>query len=126
MPGRAVWPESTHISRLIKIEGIPSKYLAHKVDKQKIVAVMLRRLPKEVRPRIEAGERARYVQADFNRKALSQLYGVDFSESSTVDIIDQVQHSLFPNITIWSTPIAPLCYRYRPYNDSPDEVLYEM
>ena len=80
----------------------------------------------EVRPRVENGERARDVLADFNRKALTELYGVDMSEASTFDMLDQVQYNIFPAFTIWPTPFAPLCYRFRPHNDSPDEAIFEV
>ena len=87
---------------------------------------MLRRLPEEMRPRVEEGQRARDVLGDFNRKALTQRYGVDLNEASTFDVMDQVQYNIFPNFTVWPTPFAPLCYRFRPWNDSPDESLFEI
>lgn len=121
-----VWPESKHINRLLLLDGVSSQYVAHKVDEQKIVDMMLHRLPKEMRPVLKEGERARDVIADFNRKALSELYGVDFSEASTFDMLDQAQYNIFPNFTIWPTPFAPLCYRFRPWNDSQDEALFEL
>lgn len=121
-----IFPGSKHINRLLLVDGLPSQYVAHKVDAQKTVDVMLRRMPEEVRPRVENGERARDVLADFNRKALTELYGVDMTEASSFDVLDQVQYNIFPAFTIWPTPFAPLCYRFRPWNDSPDQSLFEV
>ena len=121
-----VWADSRHINRLILVDGVPSQYVANKVDEQQVVDAMLRRLPEEMRPRVEEGQRARDVLGDFNRKALTQRYGVDLNEASTFDVMDQVQYNIFPNFTVWPTPFAPLCYRFRPWNDSPDESLFEI
>ena len=121
-----VFPESKHINRLLLLDGLASQWVANKVDEQKTVDVMLRRLPEEMRPRVQAGERARDVLADFNRKALSELYGVDLREASTFEVMDQSQNNIFPNFCIWGTTFAPLMYRFRPWNDSPDEALFEI
>ena len=121
-----VFPESRHIDRLLLVDGLPSQYVAHKVDGQKTIDMMLRRAPAEVRPRLKDGERARDVLADFNRKALSELYGVDFSKASSHDMLDQSQYKVFPNFTIWGTTFATLMYRFRPWNDSPDQALFEI
>lgn len=121
-----VFPESRHINRLLLNDGIPSQYVAHKVDDQKTLDTMLRRVPEELRPSLEEGKRARDVLADFNRKALSELYGVDLSKASAFDMLDQSQFNIFPNFTIWGTTFAPLMYRFRPWNDSPDQALFEI
>lgn len=121
-----VFPESRHINRLLLVDGVPSHYVAHKVDEQKTVDVMLRRVPEEMRPKLKDGERARDALADFNRKALSELYGVDLSKATNFDVLDQAQNNIFPNFTIWSTTFAPLMYRFRPWNDSPDQALFEI
>ena len=121
-----VFPESRHIDRLLLADGLPSQYVAHKVDGQKTIDMMLRRVPAEMRPSLKDGERARDVLADFNRKALSELYGVDFSEASAHDMLDQSQYKVFPNFTIWGTTFATLMYRFRPWNDSPDQALFEI
>ncbi|HKY90864.1 MAG TPA: aromatic ring-hydroxylating dioxygenase subunit alpha [Nevskiaceae bacterium] len=122
------WPESRHINRLIMLDAVPSYSVAHRIagGEQQIVDIMLRRVPAEVRPKLAPGERARPAIAAFNRKALSAMYRADLSSISDCDALDQIQYNIFPNFTLWTTPFAPLCYRFRPYGDSPDQALFEI
>lgn len=121
------WPESSHVTRLILAGGVQSQYVAHhQKPEQHIVDTMLRRLPEDERPRLEPGQKARPVLAEFNRRGLSKVYGVDFSKVSDSDVLDQVQYTLFPNFTFWPTHFAPLCYRFRPNGDTPDEAIFEV
>jgi len=121
------WPDSRHIDRLVMVSGVPSHHVAHRIDnEQKIVDAMLRRVPAEARPILKPGERARSALADFNRKALSSLYKVDLSKAPDLDVLDQVQYGIFPNFVVWPTTFAPLCYRFRPWGNDPDQALFEV
>jgi hypothetical protein len=116
-----------HIDRLVLTGGVPSQYVAHRLEsEQNVVDVMLRRIPAESRPQLKPGERARTAIADYYRKALGALHKVDLSNAPDLMIVDQVQYNIFPNFTIWPTIIAPLCYRFRPYGNDPDRAIFEV
>jgi len=122
-----IWPGVRHINRLVLVDGVPSQHVASRItSEQQIVDAMLRRLPPEMRPRLAPGERARPALAEFNRKALGQMHRVDLSKASDSEVLDQVQYNIFPNFTIWSTVFAPLCYRFRPYQNDPDQAIFEV
>lgn len=122
-----IWPGVQHIDRLMQCTGVPSQYVAHRVqDEQQVVDYLLRRIPAAQRPKIGPGERARPALAEFNRKALGALHGIDLSSAPDMMVLDQVQYNVFPNFTIWPTVAAPLIYRFRPYGNDPNKSLFEV
>jgi len=122
-----VWPNSRHVTRMTLASGVASQHVAsHERSEQDIVDAMLRFLPKDQRPRLEHGERARPALAEFNRSALGKSFGVDLSKHSDSEMLDQVQYTLFPNFTFWPTLFAPLLYRFRPAGDSADEAIFDV
>ncbi|MFP6837384.1 MAG: aromatic ring-hydroxylating dioxygenase subunit alpha [Pseudomonadales bacterium] len=122
-----VWPESRHVTRMTLASGVPSQHVVgHGRSEQHIVDMMLRYLPENERPQLAPGEKARPTIAEHNRKALGVRYGVDLSEHSDTDMLDQVQYTLFPNFTFWPTLVGPLLYRFRPAGDTPDEAIMEV
>jgi phenylpropionate dioxygenase-like ring-hydroxylating dioxygenase large terminal subunit len=123
-----IWPEqSRHINRLMQVGGIPSQYIAHHIkSEQEIVDRMLRRVPEATRPKVKHGESARAVIAEFNRKALGQLYRADLSQLSDGEVMDQNQYNIFPNFTLWPAANSPLCYRFRPFGNDPNKAIFEV
>jgi phenylpropionate dioxygenase-like ring-hydroxylating dioxygenase large terminal subunit len=122
-----VWPESRHVTRMTMASGVASQHIAeHQLSEQDIVDTMLRYVPEDVRPKVGAGQTARSVLADYNRRALTARYGVDLSGTCDSDVLDQVEYTLFPNFTFWPTLFAPLLYRFRPSGDNPDESIFEV
>lgn len=122
-----IWPGVRHLNRLILASGVPSQYVAHRIEgEQDVVNGMLRRLPPEARPKLQAGELARPALAAFNRKALGALHRVDLSAASDSDMLDQIQYNIFPNFTVWPTVAAPLCYRFRPNGEDPNSAIFEV
>jgi hypothetical protein len=87
---------------------------------------MLRYLPEDQRPQLKEGEKARPALAEHSRKTLGELYGVDLSQHSDTDVLDQVEYTLFPNFTFWPTLFAPLLYRFRPHGHNVDESIMEV
>ncbi|SVB98405.1 uncharacterized protein METZ01_LOCUS251259, partial [marine metagenome] len=45
---------------------------------------------------------------------------------SDAEMIDQIEYTVFPNFTVWPTIVAPLIYRFRPYEDDPSRSLFEV
>jgi phenylpropionate dioxygenase-like ring-hydroxylating dioxygenase large terminal subunit len=122
-----VWPESRHVTRMTLASAVPSQHVVHhRRSEQHIVDTMLRHLPESERPKLEPGEKARPVLAEFHRKMLGLSYGVDLSAHSDTGMLDQVQYTLFPNFTFWPTLFGPLLYRFRPAGDSADEAIMEV
>jgi len=122
-----VWPGVRHITRLHQLSGVPSGYVAHKLNgEQDVVNAMLRMLPEDKRPRVEEGQTARQVLAEFNRKAFSERFGTDLSGISDSMALDQIQYTIFPNFTLWPAVASPLIYRFRPYGDDPNKSLFEI
>ena len=93
---------------------------------QDVVNAMLRMLPEDKRPRVEEGQTARQVLAEFNRKAFSERFGTDLSGISDSMALDQIQYTIFPNFTLWPAVASPLIYRFRPYGDDPNKSLFEI
>jgi hypothetical protein len=122
-----VWPNSRHVTRMTLASGVASEHVvSHERSEQDIVDAMLHFVPKDKRPRLQRGERARPALAEFNRSALGKNYGVDLSTHSDSEMLDQVQYTLFPNFTFWPTLFAPLLYRFRPAGNSPDKAIFDV
>jgi len=122
-----IWPESRHVTRMSMASGVASQYVVHHGrSQQHIIDTMLRNVPEAERPQLAEGEQARPALAQYNRKALGARYGVDLSNNSDTDMLDQVQYTLFPNFTFWPTLFGPLLYRFRPAGNNPDEALFEV
>jgi phenylpropionate dioxygenase-like ring-hydroxylating dioxygenase large terminal subunit len=122
-----VWPDVKHVDRLVLVSGVPSQYVAHRIpDQQAIVDAMLRRLPKEARPVVKPGERARDAIATFYRAALSAQHRKDLANISDSELMDQIQYNIFPNFTVWPGLGAPLCYRFRPFGNDPNRSIFEV
>ncbi len=122
-----VWPESKHVTRMILASGVASQHVAeHGRSEQHIIDMMLSYLPEDQRPQLKEGEKARPALAEHSRKTLGVLYGVDLSQHSDTDVLDQVEYTLFPNFTFWPTLFAPLLYRFRPHGNNVDESIMEV
>ena len=122
-----IWPGVKHIDRLVLLGGVPSQYVAGRIkDEQSIVDGMLRRLAPENRPRVQPGQTARQVLAEYQRKTLGAMHRVDLSQAPESHVLDQIQYNIFPNFTVWPTVGAPLCYRFRPWGNDPNQALFEV
>lgn len=122
-----VWPESKHVTRMTMASGVVSQdVVQHGRSEQHIIDTMLRDFPEDQRPKLEDGQKARPVLAGIYRKQLGAVYGVDLSNRSDSEVLDQVEYTLFPNFTFWPTLFAPLLYRFRPHGNNPDESIMEV
>jgi len=115
-----------HVSRLNMLGGIPSGYIAKQLpDEQSIVDAYFGRRPGGG-VQLREGQTARSVIAENNRKVWSETHGVDLSDKSDAEMVDQIQYTLFPNFTVWPTIVAPLIYRFRPDGDDPTHSIFEI
>ena len=62
---------------------------------------------------------ARKVLADANRKGFTEQYGLDYSDKSDSEMLDNFTYNIFPNFSPWIGFIPTLVYRWLP-GDSPD------
>ncbi len=106
--------------------GIPSGYIADKLsDEQAITDAYFGRRPGDS-VKLKDGQTARDAIARHNRDIWSDMHNADLSAKSDAEMIDQIQYTLFPNFTVWPTIVAPLCYRFRPAGDDPDQAIFEV
>ena len=115
-----------HISRMTMLSGIPSGYIADQIDgEQGIVDAYFSGRPGDA-IQLAEGQTARSAIADHNRTVWGAAHHVDFSGYSDAEMIDQIEYTVFPNFTVWPTIVAPLIYRFRPYEDDPSRSLFEV
>ncbi len=62
---------------------------------------------------------ARKVLADANRKGFTEQYGLDYSDKSDSEMLDNFTYNIFPNFSPWIGYIPTLLYRWLP-GDTPD------
>ena len=50
----------------------------------------------------------------------------DLSGLSTSECLDAIEYFLFPNLVPWAGHGAPICYRFRPYENDPQRSIMEI
>ncbi|MEM7329421.1 MAG: aromatic ring-hydroxylating dioxygenase subunit alpha [Pseudomonadota bacterium] len=68
---------------------------------------------------------ARKTLAEANRQAFEKLSGVDHSEYSDSEMVDNFTYNIFPNWAPWGGFVPNIVYRWRPWKD-PDHCLMEI
>lgn len=130
--------DEPHWNRMINVQGAPSPHVAEFVDEQDVLESFYaartfytadtgRDLqPGEAGlPEIPPGQTARQVLAEETRKQFSKISGRDFSNLSDSELLDTVQHTIFPNFHPWGGMKSNICYRWRPNGLDPDTCIFE-
>ena len=122
-----VFPGVRHTSRMITLEGVPSP-LVPETPPEQVIGDMRRDLPFYGGKPIEvgAGETARAKLAQRAREKFSRSSGRDFSQLSDSESLDIIEYTLFPNMVPWGGQATPICYRFRPHGDNPEECIMEI
>ena len=68
---------------------------------------------------------ARKTTAEANREAFTMMSGLDHSEFSDSEMVDNFTYNVFPNWAPWGGFIPNIVYRWRPWGD-PDHCLMEV
>ncbi len=130
--------DQPHWNRMINVQGVPSPALGDMLDEQEIVEAFYearafytadaRRdlmVGDEGLPQVPPGGTARRVLAEEMRKQLAAASGKDYSEYSDAEMLDAVQHTVFPNFHPWGGFKGNICYRWRPNKFDPDSCIFE-
>jgi phenylpropionate dioxygenase-like ring-hydroxylating dioxygenase large terminal subunit len=122
-----VWPGVRHVNRMISMQGLPSPTLDN-VAPQTTIEHMQRDMPFFGGRPIELapGESARAGLAQRARERIGRSTGRDFSALSDTESLDLIEYMLFPNTVPWGGQTVPVCYRFRPHGDDPEQSLMEV
>lgn len=129
--------DQPHWNRMINVQGVPSPHVAEFVDEQDVLESFYaartfyavdsgRDLQADGElPDIPEGSTARAVLAEAMRAQLSALSGRDYSNYADSELLDTVQHTVFPNFHPWGGLKSNICYRWRPNGFNPDSCIFE-
>ncbi len=112
-----------HVSRFMHSLGIPSSHLKRHIAEPDVVADVVADMgfdPAGLKP----GQSARAYIADAMRAAFGAQFGIDYSNTSTAEILDSVQYFVFPNAFFFPGVLLRMVYRFRPID--PDHCLFEI
>jgi hypothetical protein len=74
----------------------------------------------------EPGDTARAKLASRARRRIAKSTGKDLSDLSDAESLDLIEYSLFPNMVPWGGQSLPICYRFRPLGDEPEQCIMEI
>jgi len=130
--------DEPHWNRMINVQGAPSPHVAEFVDEHDVLESFYAARTfysadtgRDLQPgegglpEIPEGKTAREVLAEATRKQLSALSGRDYSQMSDSELLDAVQHTVFPNFHPWGGMKSNICYRWRPNGFDPDSCIFE-
>lgn len=129
--------DQPHWNRMINVQGVPSPHVADFVDEQDVLESFYaartfysadtgRDLQADGDlPEVPEGSTARAVLAEEMRKQLTRVSGRDYSQYSDSELLDTVQHTVFPNFHPWGGFKSNICYRWRPDGFDPDSCIFE-
>ncbi|MFC9554839.1 SRPBCC family protein [Rhodococcus sp. NPDC056960] len=129
--------DQPHWNRMINVQGVPSPHVADFVDEQDVLESFYaartfysadtgRDLQSDGDlPEIPEGSTARAVLAEEMRKQLTKVSGRDYSQYSDSELLDTVQHTVFPNFHPWGGFKSNIVYRWRPNGFDPDSCIFE-
>jgi nitrite reductase/ring-hydroxylating ferredoxin subunit len=130
--------DDPHWNRMINVQGAPSQHVVDLVDEQDIVAEFYEartfyqadtgrdlQAGADGIPQVGEGESARAVLAERMRQQLSERSGKDYANYSDSELLDTVQHTVFPNFHPWGGYKSNICYRFRPNGFDPDTCIFE-
>ncbi len=115
-----------NVSRLLQAVGIPATHLIGEVSQAEIAATMQKMLPPEHRAVVPDQVNARAWLAEQFRESLSKQWRCDLSRASDAEMLDSIQYLLFPNFAPWGGNAIPIAYRFRPWNNDPNQSLMEI
>jgi hypothetical protein len=115
-----------HYQRALVAGGLPSPYLAGRVDDQKIIDALSTQIPGIEDLKVPRGLSARQAAAQFVRDRLNQASPAqDFSEMSDAEAIDLIIYFVFPNILLYGGAMN-VFYRFRPLDGETQRTLMEV
>lgn len=130
--------DDPHWNRMINVQGVPSQVVEDFVDEQDVVESFYAartfyaadtgrdlQAGEDGIPTVPEGSTARKVLAEAMRKQLSELSGRDYSNYADAELLDTVQHTVFPNFHPWGGFKSNICYRWRPLGFDPDWCIFE-
>jgi phenylpropionate dioxygenase-like ring-hydroxylating dioxygenase large terminal subunit len=122
-----VWPGVRHVSRMLSVQGVPSPATAG-VSPERTIEDMRRDVPFFAGKPISVGdgETARQKLAERAREKISRSSGRDMSQLSDAESLDLIEYMLFPNMVPWGGQSLPICYRFRPHGDNPEQSIMEI
>ena len=122
-----VWPGVRHVSRMISVQGVASPSLSA-VSAETTLNHMRRDMPFFAGKPIdlEPGEGPRAKLAARAREKIGRSTGKDMSTLSDTESLDLIEYMLFPNMVPWGGQSLPICYRFRPYGDNPEQCVMEI
>jgi phenylpropionate dioxygenase-like ring-hydroxylating dioxygenase large terminal subunit len=122
-----IWPAVRHVDRMISVQGVPSPAFAD-LDPATTIAHMRRDVPFFAGAPIEdePGDTARAKLASRARRRIAKSTGKDLSDLSDAESLDLIEYSLFPNMVPWGGQSLPICYRFRPLRDEPEQCIMEI
>jgi len=126
-----IWEdEHSQVSRSITPSAVPSPELGEEGDPRLAVIETCKAtaLPGVDLPDFDAIETLdRAFAAEWRRKMLTAMTGVDASAHSDSYMLDATQYFMFPNWFPWFGEGAPLFYQFRPTPDNnPDTCIFEV
>ncbi len=122
-----VWPGVRHVSRMISMQGIPSPSLGP-ISPRMTIEHMQRDMPFfGGRPIVlEGDDTPRAKLAERAREKISRSTGRDMSALSDSESLDLIEYLMFPNMVPWGGQTVPVCYRFRPNGDNPEQSIMEI
>jgi len=106
--------------------GLPSPYLAGRVDDQQTIEALSTQIPGIEDLKVPRGLSARQAAAQFVRDRLQQANPAkDFSEMSDAEAIDLIIYFVFPNILLYGGATNGF-YRFRPLDGQTQRTLMEV
>jgi hypothetical protein len=123
---------------MLNVQGVPSPYLGDSVTDQDVVEAFFAAREfytgdpgRDLQtgdvgvPQVPEGKSAREYLADLMRDQLRAISGQDYSAHSDAELLDTVQHTIFPNFHPWGGFKSNICYRWRPNGVDPDSCIFE-
>lgn len=121
-----IFPGVRHVNRMITLEAVPSTE-AGPLPQAETIRQMQRDISFHAGPaEIGPSETIREVFAARTRRKLSRSTGRDMRDTSDAEMLDVIQYMLFPNLVPWGGQGAPICYRFRPYENDPERSVMEI
>jgi phenylpropionate dioxygenase-like ring-hydroxylating dioxygenase large terminal subunit len=116
----------TNVSRLLQAVGIPANHLIDEVSQVEVASTMQKMLPKAHRQTVPEDVDARAWLGDRFRESLSKQWRCDLANASDAEMLDSIQYFLFPNFSPWGGYAIPITYRFRPWQNNPNQSLMEI
>jgi len=114
---------SENLTRFVHTVGHPSPHFTRPQTQQEILDKMR---ASAGGLKVEEGQLARAVVADYNRKTLSAEWGVDLSGYSDSEMLDSIEYHLFPNMFMFPGVTLPMIYRFRPIGMDTGRALFDL